>query len=425
MATARLTDTQVSKTKAKEKAYTLSDGKGLILYVTPAGGKYWRWRYYFEGKECIMSLGDYPVMSLSKARVEHQALVGILKGGHNPADAKREELKVAAERLLRLPKPEQQQNAETSLRPDYPDHSFGAVELEWFEHWSKDHNAHYVEQMRIRLANDVMPVLGHRLIAEVEAPEIVKVVRSIDARGAHELARKALRTISQIFRYGIAFGYARRNPAQDIQPSDILRAAQTVNHPRVHETGLPKLLSDIEDYSGREVTVIAMRIMAHTSLRTSEIIEAPWTEIDLDKARWEIPKERMKMPSPHIVPLSRQVVAELRKLRQITQNEKWVFPGDWGQKACMSTGTISGALKRMGYRGVMTGHGFRGVASTILHEKGYDDAHIETQLAHLKRSTNKTGAAYDHAKYLEPRAKMMQDWSDYLDEQLSKAEKAA
>lgn len=416
MATSKLQDVQVKKAKAKAKAYKLSDGKGLVLYVTPAGGKYWRWRYYFAGKEAIMSLGDYPTMTLSEARSAHQALQRTLKSGANPADVKWEE---------RAPKPQPPVSAAAKLRPNYPDHSFGAVESEWFAHWSKDRDAEYAEQMRSRLDLDIMPTLGTRPIKEVEAPEIVEAVKAIDARGAHELARKALRTIGQIFRFGIAHGYARRNPAKDIQPSDILRTVQSANHPRVHERGLPKLLSDIEDYSGREVTVIAMRIMAHTFLRTTELVEAPWTEIDLDKARWEIPAPRMKMDSPHIVPLSQQVVGELRKLRQITQNETWVFPSDWDQSECMSTGTISGALKRMGYRGIMTGHGFRGVASTILHEKGYDDVHIETQLAHLKRSKNKTGAAYDYAKYLEPRTKMMQDWSDYLDEQLEKANKVA
>jgi integrase len=420
MATAKLQDVQVSKAKPKTKAYKLSDGKGLVLYVTPAGGKYWRWRYYFQGRERIMSLGDYQAMSLSDARAEHQALVRILKGGRDPIEVRQEELKAAADL-----KPNPPVSAAVKLQPNYPDNSFGAVESEWFAHWSEDRDAEYAEQMKSRLENDVMPVLGNRLIREVEAPEVVEAVKAIDARGAHELARKALRTISQIFRYAIAHGYAGRNPARDIQPSDIFRAVRSTNHPRVHERSFPKLLSDIEDYSGREVTVIAMRIMAHTFLRTTELVEAPWAEIDLVKARWEIPAVRMKMDSPHIVPLSRQVVAELRKLQQITQNEKWVFPSDWDQNECMSTGTISGALKRMGYRGIMTGHGFRGIASTILHERGYDDAHIEIQLAHLKRSKNKTGAAYDYAKYLVPRTKMMQDWSDYLDEQLIKEKRVA
>jgi hypothetical protein len=199
MAGAKLQDLQVSKAKAKTKPYKLSDGKGLVLYVTPAGGKYWRWRYYFQGKECIMSLGDYPAMSLSEARAEHQTLLRTLKSHRNPADMKREELKAT-------PKPKPPVSAAVKLQPDYPANSFGAVESEWFAHWSEDRDAVYAEQMRSRLSNDIMPVLGNRLITEVEAPEIVEAVKAIDARGAHELARKALRTIGQIFRYAIAHG---------------------------------------------------------------------------------------------------------------------------------------------------------------------------------------------------------------------------
>jgi integrase len=304
---------------------------------------------------------------------------------------------------------------------DYPRNSFGAVEGLWFEWWSQDRDAGYAEQLQHRLGNDIMPELGSRPITEIETPEIVKAVKGIDGRGAHELARKTLRAINQIFRYATQHGYAKHNPAREIRPSDILRAVQSNNHPRVNEDGLPKLLSDIEDYGGREVTVIAMRVMAHTFLRTTELVKAPWTEINLDKARWDIPAIRMKMPGPHIIPLSRQVVAELRKLREITQNEEWVFPCDWDRNRAKSTGTISGALKRMGYRGEMTGHGFRGVASTLLRERGHDERFIDIQLAHLKRSKNKAGAAYDHAKYLPQRTKMMQDWSDFLDEQLALA----
>jgi len=191
----------------------------------------------------------------------------------------------------------------------------------------------------------VLPTLGPRPIADIDTPEIAAVVAAIDARGANELARKALRTISKIFRFGITDGYARRNPAADIPPGDFLRKVAVRNHPA--ESKIPKLM---QNYIGREVTKAAMRIMARTSLRTSELVQAPWAEIDLDNARWVIPAERMKMPTPHIIPLSRQVVAEMRKLRALTRNEQWLLPSDWHQDECMSTGAISGALKRMGYR---------------------------------------------------------------------------
>jgi len=410
MAGSKLQDVKIAKAKAKDKAYKLTDGHGLYLYVTPAGGKYWRWKYYVDKRERLLSLGEYPSLSLSAAREKHQSLRRVLASGVDPATVQQQQIvRVPAPPVTDAPK----------LQIEYPASSFGAVQQEWFRTWSANNDPDYVKQMESRLAADVMPYLGARPVTEIEAPDVVTVVKAIEARGANELARKALRTIGQVFRYGIAHGYARRNPAMDIKPSDIFRRVEVHNHPRVHQRDLPQLLLDIEMYTGRELTKAAMRIMAHTFLRTTELTLTPWIEIDFDSARWEIPADRMKKPSPHIVPLSRQVIAELRRIKAMTRNEEHVFPGDWERNEHMSTGAISGALKRMGYRGEMTGHGFRGVASTILHEMGYDDAHIETQLAHLKR--NKVSAAYDYAKYLEPRAKMMQAWSDYLDKQLGSA----
>jgi len=398
MAANKLTDVRVKKATAKAKPYKLTDGHGLHLYVTPAGVKYWRWSVYRGTHETVVAIGEYPAMSLSAAREEHQRRAKIVRAGGSPS-VKR--------------------HTHTNPLPGLA--TFQEVQDEWIKVWQQGLDSDYVAQMNNRLAADVLPTLGPRPIAEIDTPEIAAVVAAIDARGANELARKALRTISQIFRFGITHGYARRNPAADIRPGDFLRKVAVRNHPRVAESRIPKLMLDIENYTGREVTKSAMRIMARTFLRTSELVQAPWTEIDLENARWVIPAERMKMPSPHIIPLSRQVVAEMRKLRALTQNEQWLLPSDWHQDECMSTGAISGALKRMGYRGIMTGHGFRGVASTVLHELGYEDAHIEVQLAHLKRSNNKTSAAYDYAKYLEPRTKMMQDWSDYLDRLASTA----
>ena len=404
MAGARLKDVQVKKAKSSAKPYKLFDGGGMFLYVTPKGGKLWRWQFRFQGKYQQMSLGTYPEVSLAEARLQHQAEEKILHGGRNPMDVRRE-----GKRNRRHASGE----ASPSTR------TFEVIEKEWFEHWKPGKDTDYANQVEDRIATDILPRMGQKTMEEIEAPEITAMARAIESRGAHELARKALRTTGQIFRYAIAHGYAKRNPVNDIRPSDILMSVAVVNQPRVQEDELPALLLAIENYAGRVVTQSAMRLMAMTFVRTSELVRAPWTEFDLEGARWEIPKERMKMPSPHIVPLARQAVAELRKLRKATGNEHWVFPCDWDPSRCMSTGTILGALKRMGYGGVMTGHGFRGLASTILHEHGYDDAHIEAQLAHLKR--NKVSAAYDYAKYLEPRRKMMQDWADFLDSQLQQA----
>jgi len=239
------------------------------------------------------------------------------------------------------------------------------------------------------------------------------MVKAIAARGALDIAKRALQTSGQVFRYAIAHGKASRNPATDIKPSDVLEARKKQNYARIDGKELPDLLRRIEGYQGAAVTRLAMKLMALTFVRTSELIEAEWKEIDLDAAEWRIPAERMKMNTPHIVPLSAQAVEILRTLQLISGHSKLLFPGERNHEKAMSNNTILGALKRMGYQGRMTGHGFRGVASTLLHEMGFDHAHIELQLAHQER--NEVSAAYNHATYLVPRRKMMQQWANYLD----------
>lgn len=216
-----------------------------------------------------------------------------------------------------------------------------------------------------------------------------------------------------MFRYAIAHGKATRNPATDIKPSDVLAARQKQNLARIDGKELPALLRHIEAYQGASITRLAMRLMAMTFVRTTELIGARWSEFDLEAARWNIPAERMKMKTPHIVPLSMQAVNLLKTLHLLTGQGALLFPGERDHDKPMSNNTMLKALERMGYKGRMTGHGFRGVASTQLHEMGFDHAHIELQLAHQER--DEVSAAYNYATYLKQRAKMMQHWSDYLD----------
>jgi integrase len=260
---------------------------------------------------------------------------------------------------------------------------------------------------------DILPSLGARPITAVEAPELVAMTKAIEQRGARDIAKRALETTGQVFRYAIAHGYARRNPASEIRPSDILKTARKVNYARVDAKELPNLLRAVEVYQGTHVTRLALKLMALTFVRTSELIGAKWAEFDLEAGRWDVPAERMKMRTPHIVPLSKQALDVLDTLRTLTGESEWLFPGDRNSKKAMSNNTILKALERMGYKGQMTGHGFRGLASTILHEQGYAHEHIELQLAHAPR--NAVSAAYSHALYLEPRTKMMQDWADFLE----------
>ena len=186
-----------------------------------------------------------------------------------------------------------------------------------------------------------------------------------------------------------------------------------MNYARVDAKELAELLRNIEVYQGTHVTRLAMKILAMTFVRTSELIQAKWAEFNLEADRWDIPAERMKMRTPHIVPLATQALEVLTVLHNLTGHSEWLFPGDRNLKKPMSNNTILKALERVGYKGRMTGHGFRGLASTILHEQGYAHDHIELQLAHAPR--NAVSAAYNHALYLEPRAKMMQDWADFLE----------
>ena len=387
-----LTDTEIKKTKAKEKAYSLNENGGLYLWITPVGGKLWRWAYRFDRKEKLMSFGKYPDVPLALARERHSEARKLLATGVDPMAQRKAEK--TAERIA-------------------IENSFQSITTQWLEHWQEGKSPRHVDTVRRRMTADILPCLGARPIAEIEAPELVAMANAIQDRGARDIAKRALETVGQVFRFGIAHGYAKRNPATEIRPSDILKSSPKTNYARVDGRELPTLLRRIEVYQGKQVTRLAMKLMSMTFVRTTELIEAKWGELDLENARWDIPAERMKMRTPHIVPLARQALEVLEMLRDFTGSNEWLFPGDLNASQPMSNNTILAALKRMGYKGRMTGHGFRGLASTILHEQGYAHDHIELQLAHAPR--NAVSAAYNHALYLEPRAKMMQDWADFLE----------
>lgn len=404
-----LTLKQIENASPKNKPYKLADSGGLCLLVTPTGAKLWRWRYRFDGKEKMMALGEFPIVTLKDVRERHYEARKTLSSGVDPmaerkaeAAAKQEEIKA------------QQREAESS---------FENVASKWWVWWSVGKSPRHAETVMNRLKADVYPAFGHKAIEAVSAADIREAMLTIERRDARDVAKRAHETVSQIFRYAIARDIASRNPAADFKPRDILAAVQTENHARVEAKELPELLVKMDEYNGDALTRLAMKLMAYTFVRTSEEIEAPWTEFNLDEAKWVIPPDRMKMDTPHIVPLSHQAVGVLRALKLLTGHGKYVLPGAIDKKKPMSNNTILYALYRLGYRGRMTGHGFRGLASTILHENGFEEAHIELQLAHMKR--DKVAAAYNHAKYLKQRIEMMQWWADYLDQQLEKGRAAS
>ena len=401
----KLTDTAVRNAKPGAKDYRLSDGAGLYLVVKTNGSKLWRWSFEFHGKEKLLSYGQYPIVTLAKAREAHQEARQQKASGVDPTEAKKQAQKI-----------KDKKEAEARQKK-----TFEEVARDWFKTWAKGQSERYADTVRYRLEGDIFPALGSKAIDSIETPDIVKAVKSIEKRGAEDLARRDLQKIKQIYRYAISTGEIKLDPAAGIVPRDILASHEVKNFARIEKEHLPELLKDIELYRGNQLTRLAMKLMALTFLRTNALIIAEWKEFDFNSKRWNVPKEHMKgQKCPHIIPLARQTIEVLNLLKTLSGESKYLFPGQGPKNQTMSNGTICNALKTMGYDGKMTGHGFRGVASTILHECGHSHIHIELQLAHTKR--DKVSGAYDWAKYLDARANMMQDWADLLETTLRTGE---
>ena len=400
-----LTDTACRNAKCPDgrPRQRYADSGGLYLEVQATGSKHWRWKYRFAGKEKRLALGSYPAVTLANARRERDLAREKLKTGADPVQAKKD-LKLAD--AVRM------------------GNTFEAVARAWFDHWKGPKSPRHADSVIRRLEMDVFPAIGSKPIADITAPQLLAMAKKIESRGALDIARRAWQTCGQIFEFALAHGTAERNPAKDIKPSVALKPRQKEHFARLDARELPDLLRKIEAYQGTPYTRLALQLLALTFVRTSELIGARWQDFDLDAAEWRIPGRvndaagqkiyGMKMATPHIVPLSTQAVYVLRCLDEIKGLAGLVFPGERDHEKPMSNGAILGALKRMGYAGRMTGHGFRGIASTALHEQGFDHAHIELQLAHQERDD--TSAAYNYATYLEQRRKMMQWWGDHLDE---------
>jgi integrase len=375
--------------KARER---YADSGGLYLEVQPTGAKHWRWKYRYAGKEKRLAIGTYPTITLAQARRARDDARALLKEGTDPVQAKKD-AKLARRLALGT--------------------TFEAVSRQWFEHWKGPRSQRHAEYVMRRLEVDVFPVLGSKPIGEITAPQLVAMAKRIEARGALDIAKRSLQTCGQVFRYAVAHGVLERNPATDVKPGDALKPRKKEHYARLEAKELPELLRRIDAYQGSPWTRLAIKLMALTFVRTGELIGAQWDEFDLEAREWRVPAERMKMKTPHVVPLSNQAVEVVQTLQELRNRSPMLFPGERDHEKPMSNNTILAALKRMGYAGRMTGHGFRGVASTILHEAGFDHAHIELQLAHMERDD--VSAAYNFATYLPQRRKMMQWYADHLD----------
>ncbi len=389
-----LTDTACKNAKCPEgKARErYADSGGLYLEVQPTGAKHWRWKYRYAGKEKRLAIGTYPSTTLAQARRARDEAREQLKGGTDPVQVKRD-----AKLAQRL------RHGQT----------FEAVGRAWFEHWRGPKSPRHADYVIRRLEADVFPVLGSKPIGDITAPQLVAMAKRIEARGALDIAKRSLQTCGQVFRYAVAHGIIERNPAADVRPADALKPRKKDHYARLDTKELPELLRKIEAYQGSPWTRLAIKLMMLTFVRTGELIGAQWDEFDLEAREWRIPAERMKMKTPHVVPLADQAVEVVQTLQELRNRSPMLFPGERDHEKPMSNNTVLAALKRMGYAGRMTGHGFRGVASTILHEAGFDHAHIEIQLAHMERDD--VSAAYNFATYLPQRRKMMQWYADHLD----------
>ncbi|TNI93640.1 tyrosine-type recombinase/integrase [Aeromonas allosaccharophila] len=386
-----LSDTAARQAKFNGKQQKLSDEKGLFLLVT-SSGKYWRLKFRFGGKEKVLALGVYPEVSLKEARVKREDARRQLAEGIDPSLA-RKQSKVAS-RLA-------------------SEHNFEAIAREWHQSqlaiWSPGHAKRVIESLEV----DAFPDLGLVPVSELTAPIMLDALRKVEARGATETAGRVLQRISSIMRYAIQTGRASYNPAQDLKGA--LRATKQEHRPALPRAELPEFYRRLAAEPLNPATRLAFHLLMLTMTRPGEDRFARWDEFDLERAEWRIPAERMKMRAPHIVPLSRQALAVLEELRQITGHCELLFPSERKLTDPMSENTLSYAMGRMGYKGIATPHGFRALASTTLNEEGFDPDVIERQLAHAER--NKVRAAYHRAEYLDDRRKLLQWLADFYESQ--------
>jgi integrase len=387
-----LTDTAIRNLKAGDKATKHFDGGGLYLLVQPSGGRLWRFKYRMAGKEKLISLGAYPEVGLKEARKRRDDAREKVAGGVDPSQARQDEKR--AQRIA-------------------AGNSFQSVAERWFKQWRGARTQRTADEVWKRLEADVFPEIGHVPVQDLTAARLLQVAAKIQERGAVELGIRQFQKCSQILRYAVGHELCERNPAADVNPADVLQQRTKRNHARLEAREMPELLGKIEAYDGSILTRYAMQLMALTFVRTSELIGARWEEFDFKAKQWRIPAERMKMKTPHIVPLASQAIDILKSLQKLDRGSEYVFPSERTIEKPMSNNTILFALYRMGYHSRMTGHGFRGVASTILHEMGFRHDLIELQLAHQER--DEVSAAYNFATYIPQRTEMMQAWADTLD----------
>lgn len=386
-----LTDIQIKTAKPRDKEYKLSDGGGLYLLVTPPGGKLWRLKYRFDGKQKGLAFGCYPDVSLADARQRRDDARKLIKNCIDPTEQKKQRIAEAEEMAA----------------------TFKAIAVEWHtvfkDKWTKRH----AERLLTRLEQDFFPFLGDVPIKDIKAPALLELLRRVEMRSV-EQAHKLRGTCNQIFSYAIASGRADYNPA-----SGLVGAIVPVKHKHMAAPTEPKAVSEllraIDGFSGSFVVACALKLAPMLFVRPGELRKAEWSEIDFERSQWNIPASKMKMKQPHIVPLAVQAIVILKKLHLVSGSAKYLFPCRRSDKQPMSDNTINASLRRLGFeKHEITGHGFRAMARTMLHEiLHFTPDAIEAQLAHAV--PGRLGRAYNRTQHLAERIKMMQAWADYLE----------
>ena len=395
---APLSDIQISKAKPKDQNYKLQDGYGMYLLVTVSGGKLWRYDYRFDGKRKTIAFGAYPTISLADARKRRDDAQKHLANDQDPGAVKKalQEAADASEAVI--------------------SNTFEKIALAWFakneQTWSPGH----ATTVKSRLGKDVFTQIGKMPIASITASDVRALLLKVEARGAVDTALRIKIICGQIFRYGVAHGHLEHDPSASLKPREIFQKREAKHHAAITDPKkLAPLLRDIDDYTGTIIIKSALKLAPMLFVRPGELRKMEWVEIDFDAAEWSIPASKMKTRQPHLVPLSHQALSILKELHQLTGGGQYVFPGRTSSRP-MSENSVNAALRYMGYdKSLMTGHGFRAVARTILDEVlRFRVDLIEHQLAHAVKDAN--GRAYNRTSFIEDRQQMMQKWSDYLDD---------
>ncbi|BBP45581.1 integrase [Thiosulfatimonas sediminis] len=395
-----LTDTAIRKFKPEAKRYRKTDSAGLIIEVMPNGNKVWRYRFQFGGKATIYTIGDYPAISLAKARQLRDEAKALVAQGINPKEHK--------ETIQAVKQAELAEQKVIAERITFT----GLFEL-WHEHNAQGWTYDYAKDIRERIESHLLPLIGHMPAEDIKPKDIIHALKLIEAKGIMETMKRSKQYASRIFRYGVGMGHCEVDPVRDL-PTDICLKQEKDNFSHITERGqLYQLLNALDSYTGDVSTATALKLAPHVFLRPNELAGLRWDEIDLDKNLISISAERMKMKRPHMVPLSKQAKALIESMQIFQEQSAFVFPSPRTPARPINGQSLNAGLHRIGFKGKQTAHGFRHTASTLLNELGFNSDHIEKQLAH--EQANQIRGVYNKAEYLPERSKMMQAWSNHLD----------